>query len=37
MSDFQAESHLVGDYHAELATATPENVAAILARHVAPD
>ena len=37
MNDFQAEKQLVRAYHAELATASPETVADILARHTAPD
>ena len=37
MSDFQAEKQFVRAYHAELATATPETVGDILARHTSPD
>jgi hypothetical protein len=37
VSDFQAEKHLVRAYHAELASATPETVSAILANYTAPD
>ena len=37
MIDLQAEKRIVRAYHAELATATPDTVAAVLARHVAPD
>ncbi len=35
MTDFQAEKAIVRAYHADLATATPDTVADILARHVA--
>ena len=35
--DFQAEKQVVRAYNADLATATPDTVAAILARHAAPD
>ena len=37
LTDFQAEKKVVRDYHSALASATPETVADILARHVAPD
>ena len=37
LTDFQAEKKVVRDYHSALAAATPETVADILARHVAPD
>ena len=37
MSDFQPEKRLVRDYHAALATATPQTVGDILARFVTPD
>ena len=36
-TDFQAEKAIVRALHAELATATPDTVGAILAKHVAPD
>ncbi len=37
MADFQAEKRLVRSLHADLAKATPETAAAILASHVTPD
>lgn len=37
LTNFQAEKKVVRDYHSALASATPETVADILARHVAPD
>ena len=37
MTDFQAEKQTVRAYHAALATATPETVGDILARHVSTD
>ncbi len=37
MTGFQDAKRLVRDHHAELARATPESVADILARHTAPD
>lgn len=37
VSDFQAEKQLVRAYHDELAHATPETVATILARYTAPE
>ncbi len=37
MTSFQSEKNLVRQFHAELATATPNSVAGILEGHVAPD
>ena len=37
MTDFQAEKSVVRAYHADLAKASPDNVAEILERHVSPD
>ena len=37
MTEFQSEKETVRAYHAELARATPETVADVLARHCSPD
>lgn len=37
MTDFQAEKNIVRQFHADIAAATPATIAAVLARHVAPD
>ena len=37
MTDFQSEKALVRRMHADLAAATPANVAEVLARYVSPN